>query len=267
MPHHAPDGQLTSRLDEDFRVGVVRRQQLDLAPALVQALHGQFPVDLGHHDAAVLGGEGPVHDQETAIRDVGTRHRVAFDPQKEGRFLVPDQVLVQVEHGLHVIVRGRREAGRDFVPVERPASRRRVHRGQVEGLCAECPDHRHDLGNMRDEAHRQPYGSRGLAVWAARASACARAFAAPCGFFDHLEKCNINQDGIWTLFFPSGWPRPVPDRAMPEAITVAQPTPRTPEHAHQHRMHQRVAHPGAGPSGQCLRVSRYKAHRAASSFC
>jgi hypothetical protein len=114
MDDNPPDHHFAVWPDGDVRVDGIGGLEPDLAPALVEALDGHLPVDLGYHDAAMPGGEGLVHDQQVAVLDAGLAHGIPLHAQKESGYAVTDQVLVQAQVAFDVVVCGRGEAGGDL---------------------------------------------------------------------------------------------------------------------------------------------------------
>ena len=109
---HPPDGQFLPFLEADRLIPGVLGMQFRDPAAPDQALDGQFVVHHGHHHRAVHRFEGTVHHDDVAIVDAGIDHGIALDPQEEGCGFVLDQQFVEIEHVFHVVVGGRREAGR-----------------------------------------------------------------------------------------------------------------------------------------------------------
>ena len=91
-------------------VRVVRAQDAVLA----QALDAELAVDGDDHDVAGLRVQGPVHDQQVAVKDAGVAHGLAPGPDEERGRGTPGQVAVQVE----VVIGGARESRGDRVPVQ-----------------------------------------------------------------------------------------------------------------------------------------------------
>ncbi len=60
----------------------------------------------------MLGIDGAVHQQLITFVDTDAGHRVALHPKDEGRLLVSDQVLVEVNALARVVGRRRRKASR-----------------------------------------------------------------------------------------------------------------------------------------------------------
>lgn len=114
-----PDLQLLSVLQFNGGVIGVLGQQTDLAAPLGQALDGEFAIDHSDHDGPVVGMQRAISDQQVAILDAGTGHRFAPRAQKEGRFLVGNQVFVEIERFADVVVRRAGKAGMHRVSEER----------------------------------------------------------------------------------------------------------------------------------------------------
>ena len=188
---HSPAKQLLRILKNDvLEVRVLRFQYR--APAFKgKALDRQFPIDDGDDDLAGCGFNGAVYHQQVAIEDAGPRHGVSLHPDEEGGFLMPDQIRVEVESGLHIIVGGGGEAGGNLMAEEGQGQRGRVPFG-VSYLCSGESPPQFVPGLISGEeilhhghgAFGQANGSGGLAVGArARLATGARTRATMAGEF------------------------------------------------------------------------------------
>ena len=57
-------------------------------PALAEKFHGPLSVDLGNDNLPDPGGFGALDNHQVARQDAGVHHRVAFDLEEIGSFLI-----------------------------------------------------------------------------------------------------------------------------------------------------------------------------------
>lgn len=90
------DDELLAYFKGDVRKGRVAGFEFDLAITLVELFNDDLPIDHGHDDAAMLGLEGAIDDQQVPIEDPGENHRVPTDDEQEGGRWVGNELRRQV---------------------------------------------------------------------------------------------------------------------------------------------------------------------------
>ena len=109
---HAPDHAVPVRAQGDGWVMRVLRDQGPLVRVFfVEPFDREFAADHGDDDATRFRFQAAVDHQEVAREDTGAGHRVALDPDDEGRGGAADQVIVEIERALDEVLGGRWEAG------------------------------------------------------------------------------------------------------------------------------------------------------------
>lgn len=111
---HSPDDEFGVTVDRDWRVVRVLRNQQELSIVPHESLDRNLAVETGNDDIVVFGFDGSINYQMIARGDAGAHHRLPLDADDEGRDLVPDQPLVEVERAFAItmIISWRGEAGR-----------------------------------------------------------------------------------------------------------------------------------------------------------
>src|SRR5579859_221739 len=98
--HAAHDADQTDVTGDDRLVGRVLGDQLDVAVAALEALHGGVAVDHGHHDRTVRGFLLGAHEDHVAVEDAGVDHAFAAHAEEEeavlGHFGREEDVLLDV---------------------------------------------------------------------------------------------------------------------------------------------------------------------------
>jgi hypothetical protein len=78
-----------------------------------QLLDGEFAIDHGNDNTAILRLDRSIYNQKITIVDAKAGHRTTFDLDEERCFFVFNQVIVEIDALLGVIVSGRRETRRN----------------------------------------------------------------------------------------------------------------------------------------------------------
>jgi len=115
MLDHTPDDELLAFLEGDVRKGRIAGFEFDLAVALVELFDGDLPIDHGHDDAAILGLQGAIDDQQVPIEDPEENHRVPTDDEQESSRWVGDELRRQIYPLLPQIFRRRWKACSDLL--------------------------------------------------------------------------------------------------------------------------------------------------------
>ena len=112
MDHHTPEFRFPFRQGNRCGEAVAGHQPTGgaAAPAL-QPPHDEGAAMGGHHHQARPGFQAAVDHQQVAIEDAVPGHGIAAHPHEEGGEGAGDQGQVEVDAGLHVVVRGAGESG------------------------------------------------------------------------------------------------------------------------------------------------------------
>lgn len=96
MLNHPPDDELLTLFKSDVRKGGIAGFEFDLSVALVELFYGNFSIHHRRHNAAMLGFERAIHNQQVSIEYSKDNHGLTTNPQQEGGRWVGNKLSRQV---------------------------------------------------------------------------------------------------------------------------------------------------------------------------